>query len=263
VVRNKISYSSCTIRRKPGHLRGAHAWVMTPVPPLTHFGAAQAWEDDRYIVSFTTYLGESGPASYAEMIEHAQALAFPGLGELLRDAEPLTETVQTHAPESTRRRYERLTRFPSGLLAVGDALCSFNPAYGQGMSVAALEAEALASCLQGGAKGLPTRFFAAAAKIVDAPWMLATGADFQWPAVEGRRPLGTALINAYVARVIAAAGQDTLVAERLLRVLHLLSAPSSLFSPAILRRVLLAKRKLSLAPGAQVARVAQVAADQV
>jgi len=253
VVLSKVSYASCTIRRKPEHLRGAHAWVMTPTPPLTHFGAAQAWENDRYVVSFTTYLGERGPTSYAEMIEHAAALPFPGLSELLRDAEPLTEIVHMSDAASRRRRYERLVRFPSGLLVIGDALCNFNPAYGQGMSVAALEAEALASCLRSGTDRLAARFFAAAAKIVDAPWMLATGADFQWPAVEGRRPFGSALVNAYVARVIETAGRDTLVAERLLTVMHLLRAPSSLFSPTILRRVLWPKPKLRLAADAQVA----------
>jgi hypothetical protein len=163
-------------------------------------------------------------------------------------AEPQTEVSKMFDPESKRRHYERMARFPSGLLVVGDALCSFNPAYGQGMSVAALEAEALDQALHTGTTGLSRRFFAAASKIVDAPWMLATGADFQWPAVEGRRGIATGLINTYIARVIKTAGRDAVVAERLLRVMHLLDAPQTLFAPAIVRRVLLTKPEMRLIP---------------
>ena len=249
-VHSKVSYSSCTVRRGPSHLAGELAWVMTPTPPQTRFGAAQAWEGDRYIVSFTTYLGEPGPDSYAQMIDYAKGLPYPGLHALLATTEPLTEIAQMHDATSRRRRYERLRRFPSGLLVLGDALCNFNPAYGQGMSVASLEAEALERCLRSGLAGIAPRFFAAASKIVDAPWMLATGADLQWEAIEGKRAFGDGTINAYVARVIAAAGQDPVVAERLLRVMHLLSAPSSLFAPSILWRVLRAKTQRVGALGA-------------
>jgi len=245
VVRSKVSYASCTIARRPEHLGGAPSWVITPTPPLTHFGAALALEGERYVISFTTYVGETGPASYEEMITHARALPYPGLHELLRTAEPLSDVVQMHDAVSRRRRYEKLSRFPDGLLVIGDAMCNFNPAYGQGMSVAALEAELLQRTLQAGTHQLARRFFTNAAKIIDAPWMLATGADFQWEAVEGKRPFGNALINAYVARVIKTAGRDSVVRERLLRVMHLLRAPESLFAPAIARRVLLSR---SLAP---------------
>lgn len=251
VVRSKVGYASCTIARKPEHLAGKDSWVMTPVPPLTRWGAALALEGARYIVTFTTYLGDRVPESYAEMIDYARALPYPGLHELLRAAEPASEVVKMFDPESKRRHYERMRRFPAGLLVVGDAMCSFNPAYGQGMSVAALEAEALDHALQKGSAGLAGRFFAAASKIVDAPWMLATGADFQWPAVEGRRGVATGLINAYVARVIQTAGRDPFVAERLLRVMHLLDAPQTLFAPSVLRRVLLERRGAALLPQAE------------
>ena len=239
VVRSRVTYASCTIARKPQHLGGAPAWVMTPAPPQVRFGAALALEADRFMITITTYVGEPGPQNYREMVAYAHSLPYPGLHELLQGAEPLSETTLMQDPLSRRRRYELLRRFPAGLLALGDALCSFNPAYGQGMSVAALEGEALGLCLQRGRDGIARRFFAAAAKIVDAPWLLATGADFQWPQVEGRRPFGTALINRYVARVIETAGSDPMVAKQLFRVMHLLQAPNSLFAPAILRRVLL------------------------
>lgn len=252
VVRSRVSYATCTIGRKKEHLAGADAWIMTPMPPLTRWGAAQALEGERYIVTFTTYLGDRGPESYAEMIDYARALPFPGLDDLLRAAEPLSEVVKMFDPESKRRHYQRMGRFPAGLVVVGDAMCNFNPAYGQGMSVAALEAEALDHALRTGVAGLAGRYFPAASKIVDAPWMLATGADFQWPKVEGRRGFATGLINKYIARVIETAGRDTTIAERLLRVMHLVDAPETLFAPSVLRRVLRTKPTTPRAPAQKV-----------
>lgn len=77
------------------------------------------------------------------------------------------------------------------------------------------------------------------------------GADFQWPAVEGRRGFATGLINKYIARVIATAGRDAVIAERLLRVMHLLDAPQTLFAPSVLRRVLRTRSKALAVPPVQ------------
>jgi 2-polyprenyl-6-methoxyphenol hydroxylase-like FAD-dependent oxidoreductase len=235
VVRCDVRYSTCTIRRRPDQLDGQDVWAVTPTPPLRRFGAASAIEGDRYIITFTSYLGERGPSSFESMQAAARALPHPGLGELLSDADPLSDVVHMADPISRRRRYERLSRFPEGLLTLGDALCNFNPVYGQGMSVAALEAEALGRCLEQGTSRLGPRFFQAAARILDAPWLLATGGDFQWSEVEGRRPLGIHALNGFVARVIDGAGRDPRVASRMLEVLHLLEPPHRLLSWPVLR----------------------------
>jgi 2-polyprenyl-6-methoxyphenol hydroxylase-like FAD-dependent oxidoreductase len=93
-----------------------------------------------------------------------------------------------------RRHYERLETFPEGFLALGDAICSFNPVYGQGMSSAAMQAEALQGLLsertQGttGLEGVPRDFFARAAEVISTPWTLAANADFAYPQTKGERP---------------------------------------------------------------------------
>ena len=136
-----------------------------------------------------------------------------------------------------RRRYERMPRLPGGLLAVGDALCSFSPVYAQGMTVAAQQAVVLRGCLAAGAVNLPARFFRAAARTVDAPWRAATAADLALPEVDGPRPVPVRLLNRYVSRVLAAAERDDAVSRTFMRVTALLDPPSALLAPGTLRRV--------------------------
>lgn len=250
VVKTPVTYSGCLIRRRPHHLGGEASWVMTPLPPELRFGAAQAVEGDRFIVALTSYLGDPGADTYQGFIDYARSMKLRGLDELLRDSEPVSEIKQMHDPLSRYRRYDELARFPGGLLVIGDAFCNFNPAYGQGMSVAALEALALERCLLEGDARLAQRFFAAASRIIAAPWQLATGADLQWDGVEGERTRTQAWINAYVASVIEAARSDTHVAEKLIRVMHLLAPPSTLFSPSVLFAAWRARRAAVNAPAA-------------
>ena len=95
------------------------------------------------------------------------------------------------------RRYDELRRLPSGLLAVGDAICSFNPIYGQGMTVAAMDSLALRGSLRDGGRDLPRRFFASAAKEIGVAWQMAVGSDLALPEVKAPRPISVRIPNAY------------------------------------------------------------------
>jgi 2-polyprenyl-6-methoxyphenol hydroxylase-like FAD-dependent oxidoreductase len=158
--------------------------------------------------------------------------------DLVVSTRPLTEIVSYRFSANQRRLYERTKRFLEGYLVTGDALCSFNPIYGQGMSVAATEAEALDECLATGIANLAKRFYARARKIVDNPWLIATGEDLRSPQVEGPRPPGSWLVNRYLDRVHAAASDDATVCRKFFDVLNLLAPPSSLMSPLLAWRVL-------------------------
>jgi 2-polyprenyl-6-methoxyphenol hydroxylase-like FAD-dependent oxidoreductase len=151
--------------------------------------------------------------------------------------EPL-DSVATHAfPASRRRRYERLERFPHGLVALGDAISSFNPVYGQGMSVAAIEAVALRRTLASGKDGLSQRYFKVAGRIVDIAWDLAIGSDLSLPEVEGERPILIRLSNAWAERILKAAELDPYVAEVFGSVTDLLAPPTVLMRPRFVWRV--------------------------
>ena len=151
-------------------------------------------------------------------------------------------------PAGLRRHYEKLNRFPPGLLVLGDALCSFNPIYGQGMSAASMYADALQACLQErvavgwSLKDLWRTFFREVARAADRPWQLATGEDFRFTETTGPRGRALKLLHWYTAKVHAAASVSPLVTERFYEVMHLLKPPAAMFAPDILWKVATGRR---------------------
>jgi 2-polyprenyl-6-methoxyphenol hydroxylase-like FAD-dependent oxidoreductase len=178
------------------------------------------------------------PAELDGFIEFARSLPAPYIYKIVRRAEPVGEAVVTRVPASVRRHYEKLRRFPEGYLVIGDAIASFNPVYGQGMSSAALQAMELHSVLKRGTEDLARRFFHLAAKVVDIPWSLATGNDLRMPEAVGRRTAAAKVINAYIARLHKAAHHDPAVALAFHKVGNLLAPPPSILAPQIALRVL-------------------------
>jgi 2-polyprenyl-6-methoxyphenol hydroxylase-like FAD-dependent oxidoreductase len=238
-VRVGVAYASRVYRRRRDHADGDRAVVVAATVERPRGGAMLAMEGDRWMVTLNGYLGQRPPTDRDGFVAFAAGLPAPDIFEVISDAEPLGEVLPARYPASVRRRYERLDRFPEGYLVVGDAVCSFNPIYGQGMSVAALEALTLRECLRAGpAAGLARRFFAKAARIVDIPWGIAVGADLRFPGIHGARTAKVRLVNAYLARFHVAAAADPVLGGAFLRVVNLMDRPESLLGPTIALRVL-------------------------
>jgi 2-polyprenyl-6-methoxyphenol hydroxylase-like FAD-dependent oxidoreductase len=196
-----------------------------------------AQEGDRWILTAIGYDGHHPPTEPIAFLAFVQSVAPPDVFAAIRGAEPLDDIVAYRFPANLRLHYVKLRRFPDGLLAFGDAICSTNPAYALGMSVAALQAAALQQSLVRGDADLAQRFFRAATKPVDMAWQLVVGADLALPQVRGSRPLPVRVVNAYVNRVQRAAEHDPVVAEQFLRIAGLQSPGSRLFRPPIALRV--------------------------
>ena len=128
-------------------------------------------------------------------------------------------------------------RFPQRLLVIGDAMCNLNPLYGQGMSVAALEAAALQRVLTAGA-ACPERYFKAAQKTVEDAWKLATDADRALPELGLHTSLVDRACNRYLGRLVAAAERDHVLARVFYDVTGMLVSPSRLLAPSLIPRVL-------------------------
>jgi 2-polyprenyl-6-methoxyphenol hydroxylase-like FAD-dependent oxidoreductase len=236
-VQVDIRYATAYLRRAPHHAPGLEAVVTAataehPVPSVL-----LSQEGERWVVTLGGYGDDAPPLDRAGFIARAVRTAPPELAAVLQDAEFLCEPFGYRFTHSQRRFYERL-RLPEGVLAIGDSICSFNPVFGQGMSVAACEAEALQIALGRGQDRLARRYFRAAARVIDIAWQTAVGADLAIPSVQGERPLPVRVINAYVAKVFDAAQHDAVVAVAFQRVSHLLAEPPSLMRPAIMARVL-------------------------
>lgn len=237
-----IGYATAYLKREPQHAPGIAALIFAATPELPLPGVLLAQEADaegvpRWVVTLGGYAGDHPEPTLEGMRERARRMGDPALLRVLHEAEPLAPVTRYSFPHSQRRRFEKLARFPQRLLVMGDAIASFNPVYGQGMSVAAMEALALQHALAGGLESLHRRFFTAAAKAVDVPWQLAVGGDLAIPSVPGARPAPVRLVNAYLARVFRAAERDPAVALAFMKVAHLAAAPASVFAPDILMRV--------------------------
>src|SRR5262249_15009449 len=140
--------------------------IIAGTPPAsTRDGAVLAAEGGRWGVTLVGLLGGFSPLDDDDWAAVAASLAVRAVPELVTSARPLTDIVSYRFPANQRRLYERMTRFPAGYLVIGDAVCSFNPIYGQGMSVAAIEAHALSESVTPGLDGLAQRFYAKARRI--------------------------------------------------------------------------------------------------
>jgi flavin-dependent dehydrogenase len=232
-----LGYSSRTYRYRPDHLGGDLAVVVSTMPGRRGGGAIRI-EGDRWHVTLGGMLGDHPPTDHAGFGPWAATLPVPDIHQLITAAEPLDDPVPHRFTGSQRHCFERLGRHPAGFLVLGDALCSFNPLYAQGMTVAAQQSLALRDCLRGGREGLPRRFYARAAPLIDAAWQMSTNADLNHPGVRGPRTLRTRLTNAYVQRCHVAAHADPAVARTFMRVANLIEPASVLLRPGTVAQVL-------------------------
>ncbi|MGC5030564.1 FAD-dependent oxidoreductase [Micromonospora sp. DT229] len=234
-----VTYVTRRYRREDGQLEDKLGVLSNAMPGRARYGVVAPQEGGRFAVTMAGILGEAPPVDEAGFIRYATSLAAPQVGELVRQAQPLDEPVLMRFPASVRRRYERLSRFPDGLLIFADALCSLNPVYGQGITVAAVQALLLRRLLARGRHRLARRFFRRAARVIDGPWSIAVGTDLRFPGVTGRRTWRVRLVNAYLARLHVAAAHDAVLGAAFLRVVNLIDPPARLLGPDVMLRVLL------------------------
>ena len=250
-VKVGVGYTTRFFRRPPGDTLdgGALLHLLAAVPPHDKRAAAVfAVEGDRWIVTLGGWHGTHAPVDPAGFEKFAADLPDGHVAELLSRAEPVDDgdAEKFTYPAARRRRFEELRQPPAGYVAIGDAICSFNPLYGQGMTTATLEALALGECLDraGGATTAMARaYYRRTSGIIKTPWQLATGGDFFYPETTGPKAFGTDLVNRYVKQVLRATHTSVGAHRVMVDVQHMLAPPTAIMRPDRIVRWLLAARK--------------------
>ena len=236
------TYVSQPMRIPPDTLKEMLALV-SPAPGRPTGMFLVGYERDTWIFTVFGLAGHEPPRDLAGMLSFAEDYGPAHLLAAVRTGEPLGPVVQHRMPSSQWRRYDKMRRLPDGLLACGDAICSFNPIYGQGMSVAALDAVALRDCLRRGVTDLPRRYFRATAKAIGVAWRTGATSDLAFPEVQGRRTPLMRITNRLVELVLTASESDAVIGTQFFRVTGLLDPPTRLLRPSFLYRVATVNRR--------------------
>ena len=226
----KANYSSQLMRVPPGTVKEKLTFVVHE-PQRPTGGAFSVYEQDTWIFTVARLAGQEPPDSLPGMLSSATEFAPPEVVAALKDGEPLGEVAVFRYPGGFWRRYDKMPRFPAGLLVFGDAICSTNPIYGQGMTVAALEAVALRDCLAQANGDLSRRFFTAAGELIGPLWASNQFNDQYMVNGDPRHSLPKDLLE-FRELVLAAAENSPALTEKLFRSMNLIDPPTD-YSPLL------------------------------
>lgn len=243
VVDAKLGYVSRVYRLSPQEF----TWKNIAIQGSGRGGVMTQIEGGNWMVVLAGS-GEDAPPTTDEeaYLAFAQSLPDAALYDAIKDAVALSPLYGYRRTENRLRHYERLSRFPEGVLILGDAVCSLNPLYGQGMTVAALEVSLLDTHLRSlrkGKKGFSRRFQQRLRRVLSFPWQLATAADMR--VIDEAKPSKKPWLRSYLEHVITLLPSDPHILLAFLEVMHMLHSPLFLFRPTIFSKVIIQMYKTS------------------
>lgn len=241
-----IGYASATYEIPQDTARDWKGVLTFPIAPQSSRGALMLpLEGERWMLSLGGRGDDKPPGDEAGFLEFARQLRTPTIYNAIRGARRVGEIARYAFPQSQRRHFERVRAFPRGLLPFADAICVFNPLYGQGMSVAAQEAVLLRRLLAQSARQsdplatLASAFFTQAEPLLETPWAMAAIPDFIFPETTGQRPLDLARNLAFALALTRLAARKPDVHKLMMEVSNLLKPRSVYRSPILMARVLM------------------------
>ena len=246
-VNVELGYASRFYARAPDErLDGARA-VISLTEDLARPRGAVAFpvEGGRWLVTIGGYHHDrpsSDPAGFVSRLAHDPCPAV----RQFADCDGAVSDVSTFRyPASVRREFDRCQGLPGGLVGVGDAVASFNPIYGQGMTSAALHAATLGEYLASGASPHEParRYFRRLRPVINSVWTLSTSADFRLKHVTCDRPRGLWVTHRVNDLYTKATLRDADMHRLFLRVLNLQERPETMVRPDNLLRAYLAGRR--------------------
>jgi len=227
----------------PAHSAVTKGIMLTRKPGVTRReGVLYPIEGNRWVVTLSGVEGDYPTADDKEFLAFAKTLRHPMIYEAISSAQPISPIRCYRGIDNCWHHYETLSAMPEGIVTLGDAVCAFNPAYGQGMTVAAMEAKTLdhyLSQMSPTSKGFSLKFQREVAKLVKLPWLIATGEDFRWEATTGKRPgWFYQTLQRYFDQVTQLANKDLETTVKWVKVMHLVESPTQLFRFSIIKKVI-------------------------
>ncbi|MDB5056472.1 MAG: monooxygenase FAD-binding protein [Bacilli bacterium] len=214
--------------------------IYPTAPEDTRMGVIFPMEANRWHVSMVGLLGDHPKISDDGLKEFAKSLTRPDIYDAIHNLTPLSPVSSFRFPANVRRYYERMAKLPDNLIAIGDAVCSFNPIYGQGMSVAAMESEALDVILsrKANSQHFSKYYFKKIKKIINNAWMASIGEDLRYPLVKGKRSLMIKFSHWYLAQLFELSSFNAKICGTFFEVQMCIEKPTKLFKPSIFFKVI-------------------------
>ncbi|MEV7327574.1 FAD-dependent oxidoreductase [Micromonospora sp. NPDC093244] len=239
----RLNYATALFRRDE---TVSDAWVavyhtMAGKGRTARIGGINSVEGDRWIMLVAGYDEDRPSRDVADFVTRCRERYPQMFGDIAERGEMLGGVVTYHQADSRRRDFDKLDRLPAGLVAAGDAVASFNPVYGQGMTSATLHASCLSAYLRSGPAPheQPARaYFEQVRVVVDAAWQISTSADIELPHVDGPYPPGYRITKWFGDLLFRTSLTDPVLNDRLGRVTTMLEHPATLSRPGTLLRAL-------------------------
>ncbi|MEH7122493.1 FAD-dependent monooxygenase [Bacillus sp. JJ1773] len=245
-VKIDLSYFTKTLQLPDNQKRDWSIKLVYPTPPFEKIGGGiSKIEGNRYLVTLMGYHNEINEKEILKsdnsFIEIAKKLPKLDIYQELKDATSLSSTSTFRVPNITWRRFDKVNHFPNGLLMIGDTICRIDPFFGQGMSIAVIEALALKKLLMSqnhiNQKTIET-FHHEAAKIISPIWNMVIAEDFRYPATIGKKPAALSLQQWYAKNIFLLSSENKDVYSSFVNVMHLLKPTSTLMHPRIIKSVM-------------------------
>ncbi|OHX48525.1 FAD-dependent oxidoreductase [Cytobacillus oceanisediminis] len=245
-VKIDLSYFTKTLQLPDNQNRDWSIKLLYPNPPFEKIGGGiSKVEGNRFLVTFMGYHNEINEKEILKsdnsFIEIAKKLPKLDIYQELKVATALSSTSTYRVPNITWRRFDKVNNFPNGLLMIGDTICRIDPFFGQGMSIAVMEALALKELLTNetytNQKMIET-FHQQAVKIISPIWNMVITEDFRYPETIGKKPAGLSIQQWYAKNIFLLSSENKDIYNSFIKVMHLLRPTSTLMHPRIIKSVL-------------------------
>jgi 2-polyprenyl-6-methoxyphenol hydroxylase-like FAD-dependent oxidoreductase len=256
-----IGYATAVFEIPERHPDWKAVLTFAGAPGDRRSGFLLAVEENRWMACIAELHCPRPPRDLPEFLDAARRLRTRTIHDAIRNARPAGSPQRFGLAESSWRHYETIRDFPQGLIPIGDAICRFNPVYGQGMSVAAREASLLADLLgrragdPEGLAGLPQDYLAEIQPWIAGAWSMSATPDLAYLQTRGERPADLEHTLDFVSALHRVAARDPEVHELLAAVRHLARPADALHEPDLVDRVR-AEMAAASSPTAELATVA-------